>query len=156
MEEYEMTYGIDRLAELLAERGIEFCVGDRTSLVFMDGVGNLHECWMAGAEENLVNVCITITPEQALSVRDLNGIVSENAKLRESVRNLLTCVKHEECEESCPNYEPMYTDYGYEKNGSTVVESEYLGCCTVGLENCNSMLFDTDEYLRELGIEVES
>ena len=78
----------------------------------------------------------------------------ENAKLRESVRNLLTCVKHEECEESCPNYEPIYTDYGYEKNGSTVVESEYLGCCTVGLENCNSMLFDTDEYLRELGIEV--
>ena len=80
--------------------------------------------------------------------------VAENAKLRESVRNLLTCIKHEECEESCPNYEPMYTDYGYEKNGNTVVESEYLGCCTVGLENCNSMLFDTDEYLRELGIEV--
>ena len=79
---------------------------------------------------------------------------SENTKLRESVRNLLTCVKHEECEESCPNYEPMYTDYGYEKNGSTVVESEYLGCCTVGLENCNSMLFDTNEYLCELGIEV--
>jgi hypothetical protein len=48
----------------------------------------------------------------------------------------------------------MYTDYGYEKNGSTVIESEYLGCCAVGLENCNSMLFDTDEYLRELGIEV--
>lgn len=88
MEEDEMTYGIDRLAELLAERGIEFCVGDRTSLVFMDGVGNLHECWMAGAEENLVNVCITITPEQALSARDLNGIVSENAKLREQVTQL--------------------------------------------------------------------
>jgi hypothetical protein len=70
------------------------------------------------------------------------------------VRNLLICIKHEECEESCPNYEPMYTDYGYEKNGSTVVESEYLGCCTVGLENCNSMLFDTDEYLRGRGIEV--
>ena len=80
----------------------------------------------------------------------------ENAKLRESVRSLLICIKHEECEESCPNYEPMYTDYGYEKNGNTVVESEYLGCCTVGLENCNSTLFDTDEYLRELGIEVES
>ena len=79
---------------------------------------------------------------------------TENTKLRESVRNLLICIKHEECEESCPNYEPMYTDYGYEKNGSTVVESEYLGCCAVGLENCNSMLFDTDEYLRELGIEV--
>ena len=81
---------------------------------------------------------------------------AENAKLRESVRNLLTCAKHEECEESCPNYEPTYTDYGYERNGSTVVESEYLGCCTVGLENCNSMFFDTDEYLRELGIEEES
>lgn len=84
----------------------------------------------------------------------VNRLRDENAKLRESVRNLLTCVKHEECEESCPNYEPMYTDYGYEKNGSTVVESEYRGCCTVGLENCNSMLFNTDEYLRELGIEV--
>ena len=86
--------------------------------------------------------------------KNLEKSNDENAKLRESVRNLLTCVKHEECEESCPNYEPMYTDYGYKKNGSTVVESEYLGCCTVGLENCNSMLFDTDEYLRELGIEV--
>lgn len=82
-------------------------------------------------------------------------IEKENAKLRESVRNLLTCVKHEECEESCPYYEPIYTDYGYEKNGSTVVKSEYLGCCTVGLENCNSMFFDTNEYLRELGIEVD-
>lgn len=76
---------------------------------------------------------------------------AENAKLRELVRNLLTCIKHEECDESCPNYEPMYTDYGYEKNGSTVVESEYLGCCTVGLENCNNMLFDTDEYLGDRG-----
>ena len=86
--------------------------------------------------------------------REVNRLEYENDKLRESVRNLLTCAKHEECEESCPHYEPMYTDYGYEKNGSTVVESEYLGCCAVGLENCNSMLFDTDEYLRELGIEV--
>ena len=102
MEEDEMTHGIDRLAELLAERGIEFCVGDRTSLVFMDGVGNLHECWMAGAEENLVNVCITITPEQALSVRDLNGIVSENAKLRELVDATTHC---RDCKHFTPNDE---------------------------------------------------
>lgn len=88
--------------------------------------------------------------------RRIFELEDENAKLRESVRNLLLCIKHEECGESCPNYEPMYTDYGYEKNGSTVVGSEYLGCCAVGLENCNSMFFDTDEYLRELGIEVES
>ena len=80
---------------------------------------------------------------------------AENEKLLESVRNLLICRKHEECEEGCPYYEPMYTDYGYEKYGSIVVESEYLGCCAVGLENCNSSFFDTDEYLRELGIEVD-
>jgi len=86
---------------------------------------------------------------------DAQKYKAENAKLRESVRNLLTCVKHEECEESCPNYKPMYTDYGYEKNGSTVVEDEYLGCCLAGLENCNSMFFNTDEYLRELGVEVD-
>lgn len=86
--------------------------------------------------------------------KNLEKSNDENAKLRESVRNLLTCVKHEECEESCPNYSPAYSSYGYERHGSTVIEGEYLGCCLAGLENCNSMLFDADEYLRELAIEV--
>jgi len=81
-EDYKMVYGIDKLAKLLAERGIEFCVNDEASLLFTDASGNPHECWMAGAEENLVNVMIAVTPEQATSVPDLNGIIAENAKLR--------------------------------------------------------------------------
>jgi hypothetical protein len=82
-EDYSMVYGIDKLAELLIERGIEFYVKDETSLFFMDGSGNPHECWMAGAEENLVNALIVVTPEQLLSVPDLNGIITENERLRE-------------------------------------------------------------------------
>ena len=85
---------------------------------------------------------------------EIERLKNENARLRESVRNLLTCVKHEECEESCPNYSPAYSSYGYERHGSIVIEDEYLGCCLAGLENCNSMLFDADEYLHELGIEA--
>lgn len=81
-EDYNMVYGIDKLAELLIERGIKFFVNDEFSLAFKDGVGNWHECWMAGAEENLVNVMIVVTPEQAISVPDLNGVISENAKLK--------------------------------------------------------------------------
>ena len=176
MEEDEMTYGIDRLAELLAERGIEFCVGDRTSLVFMDGVGNLHECWMAGAEENLVNVCITITPEQALSVRDLNGIISENAKLRESVtqlrddweserdyadqmeakekravsenaklrellRNALTYIEYEGCGVECP-------ETGH---GTTLTPCDI--CNRYETESCAYVI---EQDARDLRIEVES
>ena len=85
---------------------------------------------------------------------EYRALIAENAKLLEAVRNLLTCIKHIECDEGCPYYSPAYSSYGCERNGSVVVEGEYLGCCTVGLENCNSMLFDTDDYLRELGIEV--
>ena len=81
-ENCNMVCGIDKLAELLIERGIEFCVNDEVSLAFKDDVGNLHECWMAGADENRVNALIVVTPEQLLSVPDLNGIIAENAKLR--------------------------------------------------------------------------
>lgn len=81
-EDYNMVRGIDKLAELLIERGIEFCVNDEFSLVFKDDVGNLHECWLAGAGENRVNALIVVTPEQLLSVPDLNGIIAENDKLR--------------------------------------------------------------------------
>lgn len=112
----------------------------------------VHADWVA---DNCEGECSEDHMQLAEWLRELKRLRTENDKLRESVRNLLSCIKHEECGESCPNYEPMYTDYGYEKNGSTVVGSEYLGCCSVGLENCNSMFFDTDEYLRELGIEVE-
>ena len=92
-EDYSMVYGIDKLAELLIERGIEFCVNDGTSLFFMDGSGNPHECWMAGAEENLVNALIVVTPEQLLSVPDLNGIIAENFKLRELAQEMYGFVK---------------------------------------------------------------
>jgi hypothetical protein len=82
-EDCGKTYGIEKLAELLIERGIEFFVKDEVSLAFKDDVGNWHECWMAGADENRVNALIVVTPEQLLSVPDLNGIIAENAKLRE-------------------------------------------------------------------------
>lgn len=87
-EDYNMVYGIDKLAELLIERGIEFYVKDEVSLAFKDDVGNWHECWMAGADENRVNALIVVTPEQLLSVPDLNGVISENAKLRDAVNYL--------------------------------------------------------------------
>ena len=87
-EDYNMVRGIDKLAELLIEQGIEFCVNDEVSLAFKDDVGNLHECWMAGANENCVNALIVVTPEQLLSVPDLNGIIAENAKLRELIADV--------------------------------------------------------------------
>ena len=116
-EDYGKTYGIDKLAELLIERGIEFCVKDGTSLFFVDGSGNPHECWMAGAEENLVNALIVVTPEQLLSVPDLNGIIAENEKLRHEndklrtenerlrklLNNSLDCIDYGNCE-SCYCY----------------------------------------------------
>jgi len=97
-EDYGRTYGIDKLAELLIERGIEFCVEDGTSLLFMDGSGSPHECWMAGAEENLVNVMIVVTPEQAVSVPDLNGVINENEKLRIALKALIKGTHHELCD----------------------------------------------------------
>ena len=81
-EDYGKTYGIEKLAELLIERGIEFFVKDELSLAFKDGVGNWHECWVAGADENRVNALIVVTPEQLLSVPDLNGIITENESLK--------------------------------------------------------------------------
>lgn len=162
-----MTYGIDRLAELLAERGIEFCVGDRTSLVFMDGVGNLHECWMAGAEENLVNVCITITPEQALSVRDLNGIISENAKLREQVTQLrddweserdyadqMEAKEKRAVSENAKLRELFQMTWKWEKNGcyECPLEKECKVLCVYD-GDCG-MAVEIENELQKLGIEV--
>lgn len=89
-EDYNMVCGIDKLAELLIERGIEFCVNDEFSLTFKDNVGNLHECWMAGVDENRVNALIVVTPEQLLSVPDLNSIIAENAKLRSELESVGT------------------------------------------------------------------
>lgn len=87
-EDYGRTYGIEKLAELLIERGIEFFVKDEVSLAYKDDMGNWHECWMAGADENRVNALIVVTPEQLLSVSDLNGIITENEKLTEQCGRL--------------------------------------------------------------------
>lgn len=124
-EDYNMVYGIDKLAELLIERGIEFYVNDGTSLFFMDGSGNPHECWMAGAEENLVNVMIVVTPEQALSVPDLNGVISENERLRKILQE------------------------GVSDQLST------CGCCWGGpCEDCDCWVAERADELRDLGIKV--
>ena len=87
MGEDNGIYGIDKLAELLIARGIEFYVMDECSLLFVDGKGNLHECSRAGTED-LVNVMVVTTPEEALSVTDLNGVITDNAKLRELIQKV--------------------------------------------------------------------
>lgn len=112
-EDYGKTYGIEKLAELLIERGIEFSVMDETSLVYMDGVGNLHECWMAGTDENHVNALIVVTPEQLLSVPDINGIITENVKLRELVRIAVKYCDSGTCD-GCPiQFESGGCPYSY-------------------------------------------
>ena len=92
-ENCNMVCGIDKLAELLIERGIEFSVIDEVSLVFKDGLGNLHECWMAGADENRVNALIVVTPEQLPSVPDLNGIIAENERLKALVLDMYRTIR---------------------------------------------------------------
>lgn len=78
---------LEVMADLLKERGYDYSYApelEGTSLIYRDKAGNYHECWGAGSSE-LVNVPIAVTPEQALSVDDLNGIIAENAKLREEI-----------------------------------------------------------------------
>jgi hypothetical protein len=86
---------LDVMADLLKERGYEYSYApelEGTSLFYIDKAGNYHECWRAGSSE-LVNVPITVTPEQALSVDDLNGIIDENAKLRGQMKQLVTLLR---------------------------------------------------------------
>lgn len=81
---------LDVMADMLKERGYDYSYApelEGTSLIYRDKAGNYHDCWGAGSSE-LVNVPITVTPEQALSVDDLNGIIDENAKLRERIAEL--------------------------------------------------------------------
>ena len=126
-EDYSMVYGIDKLAELLIERGIEFYVKDEVSLVYKDDVGNWHECWMAGADENRVNALIVVTPEQLLSVPDLNGIISENERLRKILQ---------------------------ERVNDTL---DTCGDCWGGpCEDCDCWLTECMDELRELGIEASN
>lgn len=78
---------LDVMADMLKERGYDYSYApelEGTSLIYRDKAGNYHDCWGAGSSE-LVNVPIAVTPEQALSVDDLNGIIDENAKLREEI-----------------------------------------------------------------------
>jgi hypothetical protein len=84
-DELTAESGLDALIALLDERGIEHyeCVASECeATVYEDMAGNAHECW-EGGESGVVNVVIAVTPEDALSVDDLNGVIRENAKLRE-------------------------------------------------------------------------
>ena len=87
-DELTAESGLDALTALLDERGIEHyeCVASECeATVYEDKAGNAHECW-EGGESGVVNVVIAVTPEDALSVDDLNGVIYENAKLRELAR----------------------------------------------------------------------
>ena len=98
-EDENAIYGIDTLADILDAYEIEHDMNEEDhSLVFVDGAGSPHECWAAGAEPNLVNVVITIAPEQVLSVGDLNGVIAENEKLRVALKALIKGTHHELCE----------------------------------------------------------
>lgn len=85
---------LDVMADMLKERGYDYSYAQElegTSLIYRDKAGNYHDCWGAGSSE-LVNVPIAVTPEQALSVDDLNGIIDENAKLKDYARECLAAI----------------------------------------------------------------
>ena len=81
---------LEVMADMLKERGYDYSYApelEGTSLIYRDKAGNYHDCWGAGSSE-LVNVPIAVTPEQALSVDDLNGIIDENATLERRIDEL--------------------------------------------------------------------
>ena len=86
-DELTAESGLDALIALLDERGIEHyeCVASECeATVYEDKAGNAHECWEGGTS-GIVNVVIAVTPEDALSVGDLNGVICENAKLKSTL-----------------------------------------------------------------------
>ena len=86
---------LDVMADLLKERGYDYSYAQElegSSLFYIDKAGNYHDCWGAGSSE-LVNVPIAVTPEQALSVDDLNGIIDENATLERGIDEL--CIENQ-------------------------------------------------------------
>lgn len=84
MEEYDnIDVSIEVLKSLLKQRGYDYeYFPDDHSVVFIDGMGTVRECWPAGTDNTVVNVAIAITPEEVLSVDDLSGVIAENAKLK--------------------------------------------------------------------------
>lgn len=119
-EDMRTTRSIDKLADLLEQRGIEHYDINEFSLVFVDEAGSAHECCEAGPGE-LVNVIITVTPEQALSVPDLNSVISENARLRG-----LAYRAWKAAEQLCQAFEGPCDDDGTHDNPCPL--GEHRGC----------------------------
>lgn len=102
-DELTAESGLDALIALLDERGIEHyeCVASECeATVYEDKAGNAHECWEGGTS-GIVNIVISVTPNEALSVDDLNGVIRENAKLRKRLTQygLFECVVGDPAEE---------------------------------------------------------
>ena len=102
MEEYDnIDISIEVLKSLLKQRGYDYeYFPDDHSVVFIDGMGTVRECWPAGTDNAVVNVAIAITPEEVLSVDNLSGVIAENAKLKKLLKSALNCIDYGDCE-SC-------------------------------------------------------
>lgn len=129
-DELTIESGLDVLIALLDERGVEhyeYVSPECEVTVYEDKAGKAHECWDGGTN-GIVNVVISITPSEMLSVDDLNGVVRENEKLRELAKKM-----HVQIKETCDVCDGPYCD-------NFDAENE---CC----------VFDT--LMRKCGIEPE-
>lgn len=129
-ENANLDVSIKALKSLLMQRGYDYeYFPDDHSVVFIDGMGTVHECWPAGSADDLVNVAIAVTPEEALSVKDLNGIIAENARLRELLAGACKDL------DACQRVIASSNQWGYGKG--------YL-----------ERLWELQEAMKELGMEV--
>lgn len=78
---------------------------------------------------------------------------SDNFKLRRLVHDLIECMSHYECDESCSRYisNPPCLEQRVNKGGQ-VIEEVYGTCCRAGLENCRGVKLDADALMCERGI----
>ncbi len=97
---------MDELRRLLDERGIEYYPKAADKTVFSTGTEHVH------VQDDLIGGCLElfirpVTPAQAVEATLGSDLQAENAKLRELVRHMHTCLEHYEpgdtisCEQ-CP------------------------------------------------------
>ena len=90
MEEYETESGLDELARLCDELGLDHTDSEACACethIFIDAEGNPHECWEASPGH--INVAVAMTPEQAVHITDFE-------KLRELLQDYHR-YEHEDC-----------------------------------------------------------
>lgn len=161
MEEFETESGLDELARLCDELGLDHMDAEACACethIFIDAEGNPHECWEAGFGH--VNVAVAMTPEQAVHITDFKELREQlqDSEHEESVA--WDRVRKAEAESAKLREQGARLFDKTLELGTENAKLRELVCMMLRVAGVAEYATDSEwqvvtDYLRELGIEVD-